>query len=84
MVEKGKQGKEGNRQREGIIKWFIFTLIYAFIMGILYGTSNYYFENVPLIFGLYIDISWSIIILGLSGWAIISVYFKKKYDIRIF
>lgn len=82
MVVKGIEKKSGNRKM--LVKWVIYSLMYALVMGILYGTANYYFDIIPLLFGLYIDISWSIIILGLSGWALMSWFVLKKYKIPVF
>ncbi|KKN09383.1 hypothetical protein LCGC14_1047140 [marine sediment metagenome] len=81
MISKGKGKSES---RNIIIRWLIYSIVYAIIMGILYGTVNFHFGTVPLLFGLYIDISWVFIIFGVSGWAIMSWYFRKKFKVQIF
>lgn len=83
MVVKGSKRNEKEEQQKMLVRWVIYSSIYALIMGILYGTANYYFETIPLLFGLYMDISWTIIILGLSGWALMSWVVFKKYNIKI-
>ena len=80
MVSKGNEKEE---QTGMIIKWFIYSIIYAFIMGILYGTANYYFNTIPLVFGLYMDIAWFFILIGLSGWTLMSYFILKKYKVKM-
>ena len=83
MVVKGQKRDERKEHNEMLVRWIIYSSIYALIMGILYGTANYYFETIPLLFGLYIDVSWTIIIIGLSGWALMSYFIFKKYNIKM-
>lgn len=83
MVVKGQKRDGKKEQRDMLVKWIIYSSIYALVMGILYGTANYYFETIPLLFGLYIDISWSIIIFGLSGWTLMSYLIFKKYKVKM-
>lgn len=84
MVTKGMKGKNNKEEQRGLIlKWIIYSSIYAIVVGILYGTVNYYFETIPLIFGLYMDIPLTFAILGLSGWALMSWLVLRKYKIKM-
>ena len=56
-----------------------YSCIYALFVGILYGTSRYYFvESQELGFGLFMAWDWVFISFGLAGFTIIYAFIYRN------
>lgn len=67
-----------NKKREKLIKFCIYSIIYALFIGVLYGTAKTYYGIVPIQFGLYMSWDYFFIMVGLLGWALIMYITLKK------
>ena len=72
-VKKPKQIDGKNKlNKKKIIPWIIYSLTYAIVLGIIYGTVSMYFGTEPLLFGLYIDLPVTFLYIAIFGIVIIT------------
>jgi polyferredoxin len=70
--------EKGRITKKVLSRWIVYTIILAFFMAVLYGTTNYYFDNIK-IGPIVIDLGEFFFILGLAAWALVSFFiFKNK------
>lgn len=71
-VKKGRIKREKIEAR--IYKFVFYSVVYAAIMGLLYGTVQMNLGTVQVVGWLWMSFEQMFVILGLAGWALLSWY----------
>ncbi len=78
MTKRNKKNKKKKRNRNDKIKiWLFYSIIYAFFYSILSGTLTHYYATVYLGIGLYMNLPDFFVMLGLSGWILLTFIILK-------
>ena len=78
MTKRNKKNKRNKRNRSDKIKiWLLYSILYAIFYSILSGTLTYYFNTIPLGLGLYMNLPDFFVMMGLSGWVLLTFLILK-------